>query len=73
MNDNTMSKLTKAFVEEALEAQKIWDLGNDTLYRLCAEHPGHTEDHVIIAKTWLIGRAYAAAVERRDRRIAKNA
>jgi hypothetical protein len=59
-----MSKLTKEFVEEAL-AKKVWDLGNDTLYRLCADHPGHTANDVIIAKTWLIGRAYAAAIERR--------
>jgi hypothetical protein len=61
----SMSKLTRAFVEEAFKTQKVWDLGNDTLYRLCADHPGHTADDVIIAKTWLIGRAYAAAIERR--------
>lgn len=60
-----MSKLTKAFVEEALSAQKVWDIGNETLYRLCADHPDHIADDVIIAKTWLIGRAYAAAIERR--------
>jgi hypothetical protein len=59
-----MSKLTKAFVDEAL-AEKVWDLGNETLYLLCADYPGHNADDAIIAKTWLIGRAYAAAIERR--------
>lgn len=42
-----------------------WDLGNKVLYNLCNEHPEHREDNEIIAKFWLIGRAYAAAVERR--------
>jgi len=43
-----------------------WDLGNQTLYSLCQDHPMHDRDDVIIAKVWLIGRSYAAAVERRN-------
>jgi hypothetical protein len=65
MKSIAMSKLTGKFVEAALNAQSVWDLGNKVLYRLCADHPGHGSDEVIIAKTWLIGRAYAAALERR--------
>ncbi len=42
-----------------------WDFGNKVLYDLCREHPGHDDESVIIAKIWLIGRAYAAAIERR--------
>jgi hypothetical protein len=42
----------------------IWDTANSVLYRLCRRHPRHTEDAVIVAKLWLIGRAYAAAIER---------
>src|SRR5665213_1000982 len=60
-----MAKLTREFVEASLDVQSVWDLGNNVLYKLCAEHPGHGDADVIIAKTWLIGRAYAAALERR--------
>jgi hypothetical protein len=35
------------------------------LYRLCADNPGHTEDDIIIAKTNIVGRVYAAQLERR--------
>lgn len=42
----------------------IWNLGNDLLYRLCKDHPGHKSAEEITAKVWLIGRAYAAAIER---------
>jgi hypothetical protein len=41
------------------------DLGNEVLYRLCREHPNHTTVDEVNAKIWLIGRAYAAAIERR--------
>lgn len=40
-------------------------MGNQVLYDLCADHPNHDTDEAIIAKFWLIGRAYAAAAERR--------
>lgn len=52
-------------ITKALADYHVWDLGNEILYRLCADHPAHSDDDVIIAKMWLIGRAYAAAVERR--------
>src|SRR5438477_314230 len=57
-------KLTSEFVEGAL-LEKVWDVGNGVLYDLCAANPEHTRDDVIIAKIWLIGRTYAAAIERR--------
>ena len=60
-----MPKLTSHFVREALESESVWNLGNEVLYKLCADHPDHTAKDVIIAKVWLIGRAYAAAIERR--------
>ena len=43
----------------------IWNLGNDILYQLCKQYPKHKSPDVIAAKIWLIGRAYAAAIERR--------
>ena len=41
-----------------------WTFGNNVLYRLCSENPKHIKDDIIIAKVWLIGRSYAAAIER---------
>lgn len=56
---------SRSFVKEALRRQSVWDLGNEVLYRLCREHPDHRSADVVLAKVWLIGRAYAAAIERR--------
>ncbi len=42
-----------------------WVFANKILYDLCAEYPRHEDKHCIVAKIWLIGRAYAAAIERR--------
>ena len=46
-------------------ASSPWDLGNQVLYSLCHDHPSHDHGDAIIAKIWLIGRSYAAAIERR--------
>jgi hypothetical protein len=43
----------------------VWDTSNQILYDLCQTHPKHTSVDVIIAKVLLIGRVYAAAIERR--------
>lgn len=51
-------------IQEAI-SNKLWDFGNQVLYKLCAENPDHKSDDVIVAKVWLIGRSYAAAIERR--------
>ena len=53
------------FVKSTLERQSAWDLGNQTLYDLCRKHPDHRSVDVIVAKMWLIGRSYAASIERR--------
>jgi len=34
------------------------------LYDLCKQHPLHTDADEIVGKVWLIGRSYAAAIER---------
>jgi hypothetical protein len=49
-----------------------WDLGNDVLYGLCRTHPGHSSKAAVIAKIWLIGRSYAAAIERRRNKTDAN-
>ncbi len=56
--------------KEAIEKYKKsnnqrWVFGNNVLYDLCKEHMEHNNDHIIVAKIWLIGRSYAAAIERR--------
>jgi len=58
------SQFTTEFVNDALSAS-TWDIGNQVLYDLCATYPNHSQDDVIIAKIWIIGRTYAAAIERR--------
>lgn len=60
-----MVTLTRQFIQRALDAQSVWDLGNDILYKLCKTYPGHSTDSITVAKTLFIGRVYAAALERR--------
>lgn len=38
--------------------------GNDILYKMCKKAPSHKNDSEIIGKIWLIGRSYAASIER---------
>ena len=42
-----------------------WEFGNNILYQMCKENPLHTQADVVVGKIWLIGRSYAAAIERR--------
>lgn len=57
-------QISREFVERAI-GPTVWDFGNSVLYDLCKNHPRHDQDSTIIAKIWLIGRSYAAAIERR--------
>lgn len=66
-----MSLPTREQVEKANQ-KSLWDLGNKVLYDLCQKHPKHDEDSEILAKVWLIGRAYSAAVERRKNKKQNN-
>jgi hypothetical protein len=38
--------------------------GNEILYRMCERKPKHEDINIISSKVWIIGRAYAAAIER---------
>lgn len=42
-----------------------WVFGNSVLYDMCDKHPYHNQKDIIVGKIWLIGRSYAAAIERR--------
>lgn len=46
------------------EDKSLWKFSNGILYSLCKEHPLHVKKDEIIAKIWLIGRSYAASLER---------
>ncbi len=63
-------QLTTGIIEDCKKS--VWNFGNGVLYKLCAESFYHTEEEQILAKVWLIGRAYAAAIERRKIKEANN-
>lgn len=42
-----------------------WSLANDSLYELCQKYPLHKTAEEIVAKVLMVGRTYAAAIERR--------
>lgn len=60
MNPRKLAKLV-----ESSQQPWFWDFGNKVLYDLCRRHPHHRDPQVAAAKIWLIGRSYAAAIERR--------
>jgi len=62
MDGEDAGELAK-LAEEYLKDQPGF-LGNTVLYDLCKSYPRHDEEDVIASKIWLIGRAYAAAIER---------
>lgn len=60
---------------EQIENSKLdigWDLGNKILYDLCQNNFKHDTVEKIVAKTWLIGRSYSVALERRKNKINNN-
>lgn len=59
-----MLKLSKREVRLAQREDDPWRIGNDILYDLCRTFPRHVNDAEIIAKVLLIGRVYAATIER---------
>ncbi len=42
----------------------LWVFGNKMLYNMCSQYPLHNDEVVVAGKVWLIGRSYAAAIER---------
>ena len=50
-----------------------WSIGNRVLYDLCEEYPWHDNVRAVVAKVWLIGRSYSAAIERHCKPLPSNA
>ncbi|MDP2859717.1 MAG: hypothetical protein Q8P50_17330 [Bacillota bacterium] len=46
------------------QEQSLWSFGNQILYDMCQRAPLHTSEVEIAGKVLLIGRSYAAAIER---------
>jgi hypothetical protein len=59
-----MQKLDVARITKDKQ-ETAWNLANEVLYRLCRKYPRHENEEEIVAKVWLIGRSYSAAIERR--------
>lgn len=64
MKTKQLSSAIKSEEIENAKKREDFDIGNDILYKMCREYPTHTNEEEIIGKIWLIGRAYAAAIER---------
>lgn len=57
--------IEKQYREYHDQKKSHWDFGNSILYKMCEANPYHNDVDVVIGKIWLIGRSYAAAIERR--------
>ncbi len=57
------------YCEYTKESKQRWKLANCILYKMCEDNPLHEDDDIISSKVLLIGRAYAAAVERQHKGI----
>ena len=49
---------------EDIQEETPWDFLNEVLYNLCKKNPEHDDAKIILSKTLIIGRVYAAALER---------
>lgn len=57
-------RLSEKLIRKAVSKDDPWRLGNQVLYDLCRDYPSHDKPEEIVAKVWLVGRAYSASVER---------
>ena len=60
-----VSGVEKQYTEYLKQKNSRWEFGNSILYQMCEDNPLHNDSDVVIGKIWLIGRSYAAAIERR--------
>ena len=59
------SKVLNLYKQFVATKNNNWEFGNSILYKMCDENPEHNDLDVVVGKIWLIGRSYAAAIERR--------
>lgn len=58
-------EVEKQYKDYLAQNNSRWKFGNSILYQMCEDNPFHNDADVVIGKIWLIGRSYAAAIERR--------
>lgn len=46
------------------DSKDPWSVGNEVLYEMCRKHPLHRKSGEVVAKLWLIGKSYSAALDR---------
>ena len=63
------AKLNEEFNKFFEMTSAEWSFGNSILYKMCEEYPLHVDADVIVGKIWIIGRSYAAAIERRKNAV----
>lgn len=59
------TEAVKQYMACLKKADSVWEFGNNILYQMCKDNPMHEKKDVVVGKMWLIGRSYAAAIERR--------
>ena len=60
-----ITDLCRERIENYEDNNSRWRLGNTILYEMVLKYPHHTNENEIVSKMWIIGRTYAAAIERR--------
>lgn len=61
-----IAKGTEKLYQDFLNTKSSrWEFGNSILYEMCSNNPYHNQSDIIVGKIWIIGRSYAAAIERR--------
>lgn len=63
-NEELINKKLDKYLDNKSQCE-IWSFGNNILYKMCKDNPKHNEPDKIAGKLWIIGRSYAAAIERR--------
>ena len=63
----------KDFIKKAIkDYEDHWAFGDQILYNMCEDYPEHNQKYLKICKVWLIGRSYAAALERKRNKDIKD-
>lgn len=66
VNYQILNYTTKQLIDRIEHfAVSDWDISNQILYNMCQQYPSNTDSQSILAKTLIIGRTYAASIERR--------
>lgn len=54
----------KKYLEQSKKMGELWHVSNNVLYEMCKKYPSNKNTADVVAKIFLIGRSYAASIER---------